>query len=224
MKSEFENDVKGEEVVATFLEKYFYKKLPLRNYHRNKDMTNQNKGIDLEFITKKGHYVVDEKAAIRYPNGLKTFAFEISYVKDGVIKEGWFFDDTKETSHYILIWPIRKDIPPEKLKIEDIYSAELMLVDRFEFQKYILKKYNLGKEDFLKKAKEIRNKGKIEGPPNIKESSAKYYYSTQLAEKPINIVFRKEELLQSKAVKAYYNVTPNGLIDLLKNEIGGQET
>lgn len=148
MKSEFDNDIKGENVVVEFLEKYFYSNFNFETYHRFVDKDMQNKGVDLKFSTKQKEYIVDEKAAIRYPNGLPTFAFELTYIKDGKVKEGWFYDNTKETNHYILIWPIRKDVPLEKLKVEHIYSAELMLVDRYEFQKYIFLKYNLKKEDF----------------------------------------------------------------------------
>lgn len=96
-----------------------------------------------------------------------------------------------------------------------------MLIDRFEFQKYIFKKYSLSKEDLLKREK--LKKGKIEGSPyTVKESSAKYSFSTELPENPINIVFRKEELLKSNEVKAYYNITPEGYKNLLKNKNGGK--
>lgn len=44
----------------------------------------------MKFSTEQKEYVIDEKAAVRYPNGLPTFLFELSYEKDGKVKEGGF--------------------------------------------------------------------------------------------------------------------------------------
>lgn len=213
----FENDLIGEAVVIDFLEKYFYSHIDFKSYERINNLDKQHQGIDLVFSTETREYIVDEKSAMHYPRGLPTFAFELTYLKNGSIREGWFYDDKKLTEYYLLIWPIREDVPPKEMKVEHIHSAEIMLIHRKEFQEYIYKKYKLNREEFLDKAKDIRERGTVGDRPFIaKESSAKYYLSNNYQEQPINVVFRKEEILKSGSVKSYYEITRERYVSLLR--------
>lgn len=216
LKSNFESDLKGEAVVIEFLEKYFYSNFVFQTYERMTNMKLQNKGIDLIFSTKSKRYVVDEKSALYYHNGLPTFAFELSYLKKGDLKEGWFYNQKKETEYYILLWIKRNNVKIENITEDDIHEIELMLVHRNEFQQYIFAKYGMNKASFIKAAEIIREQGEYGSlSPISTDSRAKYYYSKEYIEEPINVIFYKDEMLTSGAVKSYYKVTRNGYENIM---------
>jgi 2-dehydro-3-deoxyphosphogluconate aldolase/(4S)-4-hydroxy-2-oxoglutarate aldolase len=50
-------------------------------------------------------YSIDEKAAIRYTNGLKTFALELSFLnRKGILQEGWLTDERKINDYFVFVW------------------------------------------------------------------------------------------------------------------------
>jgi hypothetical protein len=106
----FHEDLKGEQALAEFLEAFLYSKLDIQDFHRNTDRVNQFRGIDVSFTFRGNVYVIDEKANLHYADGIPTFAFELSYIKNGRRKPGWFFDDSKMTDYYLVAWPKRKNV------------------------------------------------------------------------------------------------------------------
>ncbi len=102
-KSTFKGDLKSERAVNEFLQKYLYSYLVdegiIDSFNSNTTLDQQHKGIDtIIYIIKDGAdeqvrcINIDEKAAVHYARNnlsdepLTTFAFEVSYMKDGELK------------------------------------------------------------------------------------------------------------------------------------------
>ena len=85
-----------------------------------------NKGVDIEITnTNTGlKSYIDEKAQSHYINkSLPTFAFELSYLKNNSLREGWLFDNHKITQQYFIITCIQE--------VENqIKSCRLISIDR----------------------------------------------------------------------------------------------
>ena len=128
MKSNFDNDLKAEQKLARFLDKNHYTREVFNNYdiERVTDLDQQHKGIDLIIRNKEGtmKFLIDEKAQLNYINKkLPTFAFELSYLKNGNYRKGWLFDKSKLTDKYFLITSIKE----ESNEIQDV---RLISIDR----------------------------------------------------------------------------------------------
>ena len=114
-KSTFETDVAQESVIIDFLYNHIF---PEYYYSHGgcslkveRDILNQLKGIDLEFVKTSNdarlHEILyDAKAQMKQYIGkpTKTFSFELSYLKNDNVHEGWFLSKSKLTTDYILIW------------------------------------------------------------------------------------------------------------------------
>ena len=62
------------------------------------DLNQQYQGIDVKVFHDSTEYLVDEKTQLHYINSdLPTFTFELSYIKDNILKEGCLFDIKKHT-------------------------------------------------------------------------------------------------------------------------------
>ena len=121
-KSTFKGDLKSERAVNEFLQKYLYSYLVddgiIDSFNSNTTLDQQHKGIDtiMYIINDETEEAarcinIDEKAAIHYARNnlgykpLSTFAFEVSYLKDGELKRGWLTNEKyKETHAYFLCW------------------------------------------------------------------------------------------------------------------------
>ena len=75
-----EYDEHCEQIMSQFLDKYFYNAINPTSFERVQDKGRQVKGIDVVMEINGKTYSIDEKAAIRYTNGLKTFALELSFL------------------------------------------------------------------------------------------------------------------------------------------------
>ena len=97
--SHFQRDKTHEEIIANWLDKFFYSRLDIfevghkrveevKEWKRIKEA--QSQGIDIVLKDKcEEIYFVDEKSQTTYLNKpLPTFAFEISYEKDGKPRRG----------------------------------------------------------------------------------------------------------------------------------------
>ena len=96
----FKDDLLGEQSVNKFLVKFFYEKLKeighITGFEVSRELNKQHAGSDTILTFKGGKsLVVDEKAAIHYAKtnlkakAMPTFAFEVSYMHNGQLKEGW---------------------------------------------------------------------------------------------------------------------------------------
>lgn len=204
MQSLFTSDKYFEEVIARFLDSYFYRYLFTENKYivaraQNKDL--QKKGIDVVVINTDGKKVtyIDEKCAAHYVNSkLKTFAFEITGT-DG--NPGWLIKDDMLTDYFLLIWVhANEEKYPQQEKgwnryyetaqIEDIEYITCCFIKKERLIKYLGNK-GLDKTSLYEQAMMMREK-----KCTIDEKNGYWFtYSYKnLREGPVNILISKEEL------------------------------
>lgn len=156
-------------------------------------------GIDVRFdYADLKDMVVDEKAAVHYVNkDIPTFAFEIDFsLGSGTIVDGWLFDEKKVTQYYLLCW-----IWAEKtqgFKSDDITQVDLVIVNRYSILK-MLERFNIDHGRASKIASTIR----LNGASGIHYRSPLrpfyFFYSPQLAERPVNMIINKSKLIELSA-------------------------
>lgn len=183
-KSTFKGDLKSERAVNEFLQKYLYSYLVdegiIDSFNSNTTLDQQHKGIDtIIYIIKDGAdeqvrcINIDEKAAIHYARNnlgdkpLSTFAFEVSYLKDGELKRGWLTNEKyKETHAYFLCWLwIKSDANKYNLVCEDILKIEVLSIPKVKTRDKLIMRA-MGSKDvkiFESKADILRKKMKDRG-------------------------------------------------------------
>ncbi|MFB9080281.1 hypothetical protein ACFFLS_11690 [Flavobacterium procerum] len=206
MKSQFDNDLTKEILLGKHLDSIYLNLFEGYDVKRVFDHEQQHNGIDL-IISKDGaEFFIDEKAQLDYlEKDLPTFAFEISYLKDGKQRRGWLFDDKKLTHRYFCVTAIcckEKDIPQNGFK-----SCKITSIDRDKLIKLLGSK-GLTNERMNKINEEIRF-GASEGKIPIKElddSNEGYLYFSKSgkSEQPINVVLKLAYLIANKAGKRIY--------------------
>jgi hypothetical protein len=187
-----QRDSNVEKEIAKFMDEKFYAS-EVQDFVRFEDRENQLKGKDVSFtLNELKNIIVDEKAQTHYINrNLPTFAFEISFLRtSGDWTLGWLFDDTKENDYFILIWPFASK--EWNLVKEDITKLDCLLVNK---QKIIdlLEKEGFSKDKIMIEEERIRRENT---PGKIGSGNIYFYYTDRLAEKPINMVIRKEKLIE----------------------------
>lgn len=183
-KSTFKGDLKSERAVNEFLQKYLYSYLVdegiIDSFNSNTSLDQQHKGIDtIIYIIKDGAdeqvrcINIDEKAAVHYARNnlsdepLTTFAFEVSYIKDGELKRGWLTNEKyKETHAYFLCWLwIKSDANKYNLVCEDILKIEVLSIPKVKTRDKLIMRA-MGSKDvktFESKADILRKKMKDRG-------------------------------------------------------------
>ncbi|WP_051656467.1 hypothetical protein [Butyrivibrio sp. AE3004] len=219
-------DMEAEKSLAEFMDDYLYSRMhakdggPLR-FTRMQDKESQLKGIDVCIETGGRKIFIDEKSSLYYSNAMiPTFAFELDSIQRGHSEpvEGWFINDALMTEYYMLIWPnvkcenkqsawVRKDIG--NLRKDDFTIVEAMLIQKVELRNRI-ESIGYTRDRLLEYAKRLRKL--YEGDNGQKEEKindeVKFMYSGRLAEKPINLVVRKEVLKES--AKKIYLISQDG--------------
>ena len=183
-KSTFKGDLKSERAVNEFLQKYLYSYLVddgiINSFNSNTTLDQQHKGIDtiMYIINDETEEAsrcinIDEKAAIHYARNnlgdkpLSTFAFEVSYLKDGELKRGWLTNEKyKETHAYFLCWLwIKSDANKYNLVCEDILKIEVLSIPKVKTRDKLIMRA-MGSKDvkiFESKADILRKKMKDRG-------------------------------------------------------------
>ena len=183
-KSTFKGDLKSERAVNEFLRKYLYSYLVddgiIDSFNSNTTLDQQHKGIDTimyiindETEEEARCINIDEKAAIHYARNnlgaepLSTFAFEVSYLKDGELKRGWLTNEKyKETHAYFLCWLwIKPDANKYNLACEDILKIEVLSIPKVKTRDKLIMRAMGNKEvkTFESKADILRKKMKERG-------------------------------------------------------------
>lgn len=183
-KSTFKDDLKSERAVNEFLQKYLYSYLVddgiINSFNSNTTLDQQHKGIDTimyiindETEEEARCINIDEKAAIHYARNnlgaepLSTFAFEVSYLKDGKLKRGWLTNEKyKETHAYFLCWLwIKPDANKYNLGCEDILKIEVLSIPKVKTRDKLIMRAMGSKEvkTFESKADILRKKMKERG-------------------------------------------------------------
>ena len=185
-----EYDEHCEQVMSQFLDKYFYNAINPTSFERVQDKERQVKGIDVVMEINDKTFSIDEKAAIRYTNGLKTFALELSFLnRKGILQEGWLTDERKINDYFVFVW-INKI---ENILIRDISSfkdVDVALVSKNKIMEH-LESIGWTKDKLKTKDNQIRNENDTNFG-NINTNGCKFSYSDRLFEKPINILLPKE--------------------------------
>jgi hypothetical protein len=190
--SSFPNDIKREQILGAYLDE-IYVQLGMQ-FKKVFDKERQNKGIDI-IVEKQGkQFLVDEKAQLDYTNrSLCTFAFEIGFLKYGIQKKGWLFDDKKETTHYMLVTDIFLKHEDVFTKKEDIASVKLLWINRKKLITFLIANgFDQGRcEQEERDARE----GGLEGKIKFNQNGLYFYLSNQKAEAPFNVVIARRHLL-----------------------------
>lgn len=185
MKSNFTKDLMREQKLCKLLDHLYDTHLKKYNAIRIKDTKQQLQGLDVLFQRKDTgeRFRIDEKAQLDYPGrNLPTFAFEIYYSKNEVLKRGWLFDPNKTTDFYALITNITQSKGEYK-------SCTIQFVNR---KKLLFWLTNKGvSEDVLKEKAALHKHftGKVElAQLNIETEGYLYFTGKRKAEKPVNLV------------------------------------
>ena len=239
-KYNFEDDLLGEQAVNKFLVDFLYEKFKEKGYiidfEVSRELNKQHAGSDTVLILKSGKkIVVDEKAAIHYAKtnlnekAMPTFAFEVSYMYNGQLKEGWLTNPKyNETQRYLLCWLwVQAGTNKSRLKYDDIVQIEAMIFEKTDIQEYIInivtadtdivKFHTVASDKRVSLEEKILQKAldKIDEPVG-KETYPKWYLTGRniLSEQPLNILLYKNQL--EKLAKSHWLVTRKGLIRLDK--------
>jgi hypothetical protein len=203
VESNFNIDLSNESLLANYLDAIYPTLFNGFEIDRKKDLENQHKGIDIIISKNDVNYFIDEKAQLDYVGkDLPTFAFEISYIKDGVQKLGWLYDNSKLTDKYFLITAIYLNEPNDFTK--GFKSCKITSVDRSSFLELLnSKKLSFSRLSDLNN--QIRN-GINEGGIQLDEldyySEGKLFFSkTNKSEQPINLVLKLDFLINSGVAK-----------------------
>lgn len=178
---------------------------------------------------------IDEKSTSHYLNQrIPTFALELSTLNttDMTINDGWLIDSTKKTDYYFFIWPDIKGWKYNKLCEEEglkqynwqnkIYSnhfssMEIWIVLKSELID-LLQQENLSLEDLRHISTTIRENWRDDNfnptqYDKMEKNNERYNfnYSTHLAEKPINLILRKNVM---KNIARKFLIFEDYVIDL----------
>jgi len=204
--SNFNSDLNTEKILAKYLDG-IYNKLGF-NFKRVFDSKSQNKGIDIIISHAKKSFAIDEKSQLYYLNQeLPTFAFELSYLKENVLKKGWLFDKKKETDYYFLVTSIiLKDGKAHIESETDIKSLKIISVNRQKLIELLrVKVANIDNLQYLiYTIRDTKAYGQhtIIGLDMRKEGNI--HFTENLSEQPINLVLKLDYLLKMGVAKAIY--------------------
>lgn len=206
MKSNFDNDLKAEQKLARFLDKNHYTREVFNNYdiERVTNLDQQHKGIDLIIRNKERtqKFLVDEKAQLNYVNQkLPTFAFELSYLKNGNYRKGWLFDKSKLTDKYFLITSIKEES-------DEIQDVRLISIDRQKLI-HLLETKGLSEKVLNDYDSQIRVKKEYRKKhiPEIDTREGYLFYTEFLNEQPLNIVLYLNYLIEKDVGKEVFPST-----------------
>ena len=216
------NDLVVEREVAKFLDDKLYSNKELFSEVKRTDGKHEQIiGSDVVLTTSDGLLngcLVDEKVATMYANTeLNTFSLELSFIdKRGIVRDGWFIDETKKTEYYLFGWIVKADIPfDDKIKRyntnlinkDNILILDWALVSRkriFDFlndKGWTLEKIRM-QNDKIRKNRGVKTKEFI--------NDVSFRFSNSYVEEPVNILLKKD---------TYYSLsTLNGRITCENND------
>lgn len=189
-------DMAVEREIAAYLDEKLYSQEIFSSHTRTNGQEEQFSGSDiiLTIPTKNlNNIIVDEKAQSQYMvNPLPTFSLELSFMnRANEWQEGWFWSEKHKTQYYLFCWPRTSEEKKWNATKDDILELEYALVSREKLQQYFISQ-GLTKENLQKKDAEIRKSNQYGAHDKTKDKDYWFFFSTNLAEKPINIILRKK--------------------------------
>jgi hypothetical protein len=202
----FKRDLNKEKILTKYLDDV-YGTIPLP-IQRIDDLDLQYKGVDLIYKNGKHKIYIDEKAQLDYLNAdLPTFTFELSYLKEEVIKIGWFLDASKITDYYFLITGIY--VNDENNISKGINNCKITSVNRFKLLQF-LDEIGLTNKKLSEYNDNIRSKNVKTKKTAINELYEKtqgcIIFSEHLNEKPINLMLRLDFLIKNGIARRVYPI------------------
>lgn len=156
-------------------------------FERISDKNMQYMGIDILLRERGAVTAIDEKSQLHHINkDICTQAFELSYLKNGIVEAGWFLNPRKKTDAYLICWP-----HGEKSEVQDIYTgAKVLLVFKHHLMD-ALKRYGFTREELAERDACIRQ-GERSGRYRTRCNDFWLYYTggEKYVEAPINLVIR----------------------------------
>lgn len=186
-------DLESDAILTPYLDSLYKQKGLL--VERINDLDRQHQGIDLLLKESGKTWSVDEKAQMHYINrSLRTFAFEIGYIKDKEHHEGWLFDEKKLTDVYFLIMNICADTDhvtdPSQIK-----GCRILRIGR---KRLLSSLARLGIDhDFCRQCElKARAEGWHGRIPIRSENRFNFNLTDELKEHPFNLVIKQSFLLE----------------------------
>lgn len=217
INSNFHNDLKDSADLSCVLDRFYTflfsgintkSELDLKRSPSD-NLDKEMHGIDLELTINRNNEntikkYFDEKSTLDYKridSPLSTFAFELGSLINGNLSEGWLTNKNKYTQYYILVWPHMNE--------NNIFDAmEIMFIERKSIFK-IINRESKGKFFEIFTPDKIKNIIMHNYHTDFKyHKKYNYYYyenpqipstlkvvhSIKKAERPLNIVLKKELL------------------------------
>jgi hypothetical protein len=204
----FKSDLNQETLLSEYLDNlYRGKKI---DFQRVFDLDKQHQGIDIVIQHNSVDYFIDEKAQLHYLNkDLPTFTFELSYLKNNKLKDGWLFADNKLTQYYFLITGIfLKKGKSKLLNADDIDKLKITSVNKIKLIEHLtsigLEKSKLLEYDL--KLRESNSFGKNKISELNPQSEGLIFFTKHLIEKPINLQLKLAYLIENKIAKKFHYV------------------
>lgn len=191
-------DMALERKIADYIDRRVYSNPFFANLRRCDDLDMQMRGIDLVVDTPSfglRDMLVDEKCMGHYlRNPLPTFAFELEFLdRNGDTREGWLTDNHKLTQYYALEWLHADCDGCEDFDDSVVKGLRFAMVSRAKLLDFLDDK-GFGRDWLRQLCRRLRNDSA--GGSFGKDLNLGFwlYYTMNLAERPINIVFRRELL------------------------------
>jgi hypothetical protein len=185
-------DEKMEKIVAKFLDETFYHE-DTSVFVRNTNKELQIRGVDTIFTLNGTTYVCDEKSTAQYRD-INTFTLELSFIDIYDHPSiGWLIDDDNVNNSYLLAWL-------------DSDKVEVALVEKNTVLKH-LESLGWTKERLFRKQEKIReafDHGRFEPLGNLDRDGLKFHYSTNLVERPINVMLFRDTYRQLSVFNKCY--------------------
>ncbi len=123
-------------------------------------------------------------------NPTNTYCIELSYLKNGDFRLGWFLDKGKITTHYLFVWIHKANVPKNGTvrRKRQLKQVEFMIVSKRDIMNFFYGK-RLGKKKLMQVQTEMRKKSE----KSRVENGVKFVCSTQLSEKPVNAILSKKQ-------------------------------
>lgn len=190
--------MEAERELAKFLDKHLYTKDIFTRSDRTDNASTQIDGSDIIIsIPSLGirDAIVDEKASIYYINkDLRTFVLEISFLNRGYqIQEGWFVNDQLSTQYYLMQWIKANVADPWQVKEGNITEIECVLISKKKLKDYF-EREGYDKTRLIQLSQQMRASQQKMLAPSGKPY--RFFYTQNLAEKPVNILLNKEEYIR----------------------------
>ncbi|TLF46520.1 hypothetical protein [Maribacter aurantiacus] len=199
MKSTFTYDLRKEKRLSELLDTYYSKGLRHYDFERIQNLREQLRGVDVILKHRKTQetFLVDEKAQLDYINeDLPTFAFELHYLKNGTLKDGWLFDSSKKTDFYTLVTAIYEDEPAKYTSCKVTFVNRSKLVAFLE-AKGVTRHSLL---DYYQNGTVPHGKMEIQ-ELNPKTAGYLYHSKNNKAEQPFNLILKLDYLLSNGIAK-----------------------